>query len=139
MLHQFETNARVAPDHMPVGYYWYFRPQFDPAAQAEYFCNLIKDKKFSLPPVLDLETDGEAAYNNDLSEQRAKAVRQMLIAEYDFILPSMLEAVGYGEERPLFDNDSAENKALNRRIEVVVWWEDLEEPAESQQEEEVLR
>jgi len=56
--YQFETNAKIAPDYMPVGFYWYMRPQFDPAAQAEYFCNLIKDKKFSMPPVLDLEDTG---------------------------------------------------------------------------------
>jgi chemotaxis protein MotB len=59
----------------------------------------------------------------------------MLIAEYAFILPGMLEAVGYGEERPLFDNSTAENKALNRRIEVMVWWEDLEEREESDEPE----
>ncbi len=56
--YQFDRNSQVAPDYFPVGFYWYFRPQFDPAAQAEYFCNLIKDKKFLLPPVLDLEDDG---------------------------------------------------------------------------------
>lgn len=56
--YQFETNARIAPDYMPVGFYWYFRPQFDPVAQAEYFCNLIKDKRWKLPPVLDLEDEG---------------------------------------------------------------------------------
>ena len=56
--YQFDTNARIAPSFLPVGFYWYFRPQFDPAAQAEYFCNLIKDKPWKLPPVLDLETTG---------------------------------------------------------------------------------
>ena len=54
--YQFETNARIAHDYMPVGFYWYFRPQWDAAAQAEYFCNLIKDKRWLLPPVLDLES-----------------------------------------------------------------------------------
>lgn len=55
---QFETNARIAPDYMPVGFYWYFRPQHCAVDQAEYFCNLIKDKRWKLPPVLDLENDG---------------------------------------------------------------------------------
>jgi lysozyme len=54
--YQFETNARIAPDYMPVGFYWYFRPQWDAADQAEYFCNLIKDKRYLMPPVLDLES-----------------------------------------------------------------------------------
>jgi lysozyme len=43
---------------MPIGFYWYFRPQHCALDQAEYFCNLIKDKKYKLPPVLDLENDG---------------------------------------------------------------------------------
>lgn len=55
---QFETNARIAPDYMPIGFYWYFRPQHCAVDQAEYFCNLIKDKRYKLPPVLDLENDG---------------------------------------------------------------------------------
>jgi len=54
--YQFETNARIAPDYMPVGYYFYFRPQWPADEQAEYFCNLIKDKRQLLPPVLDLES-----------------------------------------------------------------------------------
>lgn len=56
--YQFETNARIAPEYMPIGFYWYFRPQFDPVKQANYFCNLIRDKRWRLPPVLDLETTG---------------------------------------------------------------------------------
>ncbi len=54
--------------------------------------------------------------------------------------PAMLEASRYGEERPRVDNDADMNKALNRRTEVVVWWEDLEErtenPAEDEEEKE---
>jgi lysozyme len=57
--YQFERNSSIAPDYMPVGYYFYFRPQFDARAQAGYFCNLIRDKRQSLPPVLDLENNGE--------------------------------------------------------------------------------
>ena len=48
-------------------------------------------------------------------------VRQYLIDNYEFIKPSMVEAKGYGEERPLVDNTTRENKTLNRRIEVIVW------------------
>jgi len=48
----------------------------------------------------------------------------------------MLEAKGCGEERPLYDNDTDENKSLNRRIEFVVWWEDLVERVDVEVEEE---
>ena len=63
-------------------------------------------------------------------------MRKRLISEYEFITPDMLEAKGYGEERPLYDNDTDENKSLNRRIEFVVWWEDLVECVDVEVEEE---
>jgi len=54
--YQFDRNSGIAPDYMPVGYYWYFRPQWCALDQAEYFCNLIRGKRYTLPPVLDLES-----------------------------------------------------------------------------------
>jgi GH25 family lysozyme M1 (1,4-beta-N-acetylmuramidase) len=57
--YQFERNSKIAPDYMPVGFYWFFRPQHDPIEQANYFCNLIRDKRWKLPPVLDLEHPGD--------------------------------------------------------------------------------
>ena len=54
--YQFDRNASIAPDYMPVGFYWYFRPQWCALDQAEYFCNLIRGKNYRLPPVLDLES-----------------------------------------------------------------------------------
>ena len=57
--YQFDRNSEIAPDYFPVGFYWYFRPNFDPIKQANYFCNLIRKKRYLLPPVIDLETDGE--------------------------------------------------------------------------------
>jgi lysozyme len=61
--YQFDRNARVAPEFFPIGFYWYFRPQHDPVKQAGYFCNLIRDKRYLLPPVLDLESTGGMAPN----------------------------------------------------------------------------
>ena len=65
--------------------------------------------------------DGTAEANQKLSENRAGLVRDFLVAEYDFITPNMVEGIGYGEERPIVENTTPENKALNRRIEVVIW------------------
>lgn len=56
--YQFERNTEIAPDFMPVGFYWYFRPNHDPIKQANYFCDLIRDKKRKLKPVLDWEFNG---------------------------------------------------------------------------------
>ena len=70
---QFERNAEIAPDFMPVGFYWYFRPQFNPEKQADYFCDLIREKDWKLPPVLDLEAAGELA-PVDVTESAASFV-----------------------------------------------------------------
>jgi OOP family OmpA-OmpF porin len=42
-----------------------------------------------------------------------------LVSEHG-IAASRLSAVGYGESRPLVDNNSSANKARNRRIEAEV-------------------
>jgi len=67
------------------------------------------------------DADGDEADNQELSEMRAQTVRQYLINTYKFISPGMIQAKGFGEARPLVNNDTPENKALNRRIEIVVW------------------
>ena len=66
------------------------------------------------------DADGDQTPNQLLSEKRAQAVKGAL--EQDHGIPQgMIEAVGYGEDRPLVNNETSENKALNRRIEVVIW------------------
>ena len=73
------------------------------------------------------DSDGEKVLNLDLSQRRAEAVRQALIADHDFIDDGLLDAVGYGESRPIADNVNEEGKAQNRRIEIVVVWENVEQ------------
>lgn len=58
---------------------------------------------------------GDAADNQKLSEERANAVRNYLIAQG--VPADQLVAVGYGQEEPIADNDTAEGRAQNRRIE----------------------
>lgn len=61
---------------------------------------------------------GSATYNQRLSERRANAVRQLLIERYN-IPAERVNAVGYGESRPLIEPEtSVEDAAKNRRIEV---------------------
>jgi len=55
---QFERNADLAPSVMPVGFYWYFRPNHDAYKQADYFYDLIKVEDYKLPPVIDIEDPG---------------------------------------------------------------------------------
>lgn len=59
---------------------------------------------------------GDTAYNRDLSQRRANAVQQYLIARG--VQVRALIATGYGAERPVADNSSAEGRAMNRRVEL---------------------
>jgi len=63
--------------------------------------------------------DGEAAYNQRLSEQRASAVAALL-TESAGIDSRRITSVGYGETRPLVDEESLAANAKNRRIEATI-------------------
>lgn len=59
---------------------------------------------------------GEDAYNLSLSERRAQSVVAWLTQ--NGIAASRLNAVGKGETTPVASNDTADGRALNRRVEV---------------------
>jgi outer membrane protein OmpA-like peptidoglycan-associated protein len=61
---------------------------------------------------------GKAKRNLTLSQRRARAVVTYLIDKG--IDAGRLEAVGYGEARPVAPNDTARNRAKNRRIELEI-------------------
>ncbi len=62
---------------------------------------------------------GDAAYNRNLSQRRAQAIADMLVA--DFGIPaSRVSAIGYGESRPVATNDTVEGRQRNRRVVGVV-------------------
>ncbi|UCD77833.1 MAG: flagellar motor protein MotB [Desulfobacterales bacterium] len=57
--------------------------------------------------------------NWDLSTARAVSVVKYFV-DVGKINPQRLSAVGYGESRPIVPNDSAANRARNRRVEIVL-------------------
>lgn len=61
---------------------------------------------------------GNAAYNQELSEKRARAVHDYLVAAG--VPAERLQAKGYGQTKPLSPNDSEENRQRNRRIEFLI-------------------
>jgi OmpA-OmpF porin, OOP family len=61
---------------------------------------------------------GGARSNQRLSEQRAKSVVDYLTAKG--VDPARIHSAGFGESRPVVPNDSAANRAKNRRIEFKV-------------------
>ncbi len=61
---------------------------------------------------------GSEALNQNLSQKRAESVRSYLLNKG--IAANKLTAKGYGEAKPIASNDSAEGRAENRRVELVI-------------------
>lgn len=59
-------------------------------------------------------SDGADKYNQWLSERRAQSVASALIDKG--IAKERVSSVGYGESQPVATNDTAEGRALNRRV-----------------------
>jgi outer membrane protein OmpA-like peptidoglycan-associated protein len=64
------------------------------------------------------DSQGKSGDNQTLSVHRANAVRDFLVKHE--IAADRITSQGYGEDRSLGDNDSAEGRADNRRVEIVV-------------------
>lgn len=61
---------------------------------------------------------GSEAYNQGLSERRAKSVYNYLISKG--IAAERMTTVGYGETRPAYSNATEEGRSKNRRVEVII-------------------
>jgi outer membrane protein OmpA-like peptidoglycan-associated protein len=64
------------------------------------------------------DSQGPAAYNQELSQRRAQVVRDYLVTRG--IASDRITAQGFGPTRSIADNASAEGRANNRRVEIVV-------------------
>ncbi|NDV26643.1 OmpA family protein [Desulfovibrio sp. JC010] len=64
------------------------------------------------------DSSGSEAYNQGLSERRARAVADWLAA--NGVAPERLQVKGYGELNPKYDNKTKEGRKLNRRVEIDV-------------------
>jgi OmpA-OmpF porin, OOP family len=63
------------------------------------------------------DNKGSAKYNKDLSNRRAASVRKYLVSHG--VPADRLTSMGYGFDRPLVDNTTEQNRALNRRVQFV--------------------
>jgi OOP family OmpA-OmpF porin len=64
------------------------------------------------------DNTGEAAYNLDLSQRRAEAVRDYLVGRG--VPAGQLSARGYGETSPVANNSTRAGRERNRRVELIV-------------------
>ena len=93
-----------------------------PAAQAKLteVANALTQNNPSATIVVEGHTDsqGSQSFNLDLSQRRAQAVRDYLASHG--VAPDRIRAEGLGFTRPIADNKTAEGRANNRRVEIVV-------------------
>lgn len=64
------------------------------------------------------DSQGSDAVNQPLSLARATAVRDYLVSRG--VASEKISAIGLGSTRPLVDNKTAENRANNRRVEIII-------------------
>ena len=62
---------------------------------------------------------GSDAYNQRLSEDRAKSVANFLTNKK--VNPARLDIIGFGEKNPIADNKSKQGRNLNRRVEITLF------------------
>jgi len=92
----------------------------------EYF-SLLKKVQQSIKEfpenhiLLEGHTDsrGVPSKNKRLSEDRAKAVREYIIANIE-IGREQITAIGYGDTKPVASNKTSEGRELNRRIDIII-------------------
>ncbi len=94
--------------------------------EPEYFSLLSKvQHAIQIFPDYNISVEGHTdaigndSYNQKLSTNRAKAVREYLIASMG-LNAGQITAMGFGENKPIASNDSEEGRAKNRRIDIVL-------------------
>ncbi len=76
----------------------------------------------TLNALIEGHTDdvGDDAANMTLSQQRADAIKAYLVSK--LIEDARLTAKGYGETQPIAKNDTEEGKAMNRRVDIKLYY-----------------
>lgn len=77
---------------------------------------LMENKEIEAEIIGHTDADGDAKANRILSQKRAEAVRQYLIR--NGVEAKRVKATGKGESEPVTANNTAEGRAMNRRVEV---------------------
>ena len=80
--------------------------------------NLLAYPNSTIQVIGHTDNEGEASYNQTLSERRANAVADVLMAEG--VPFGRIDAIGRGESQPVPSNLTPEGRAQNRRVEIVI-------------------
>lgn len=76
---------------------------------------LIQQSKMKIQIAGHTDNKGSESYNQKLSENRANTVYKYLIEQG--VSPKRLDYKGFGEQKPITENDTEEGRAENRRVE----------------------
>ena len=73
------------------------------------------------PIVVEGHTDSQGGDSSNLilSQDRADAVKQYLVTNFGRN-PERISSIGYGEARPVASNETADGRARNRRIDLII-------------------
>lgn len=90
-------------------------------AALDAFADLISSEEKSVYIEIQGHTDsqGNESYNLGLGQRRAESVRRYLNSAHGFPLHRM-SVISYGQREPIATNDTAEGRAQNRRVALVV-------------------
>ncbi len=80
----------------------------------EYSDYLINSNTSKVIIEAHTDSDGTEAYNLQLSKKRAASAKTKLMEMG--VISTQIDAIGYGEAKPLVPNTSASNKQQNRRV-----------------------
>lgn len=64
------------------------------------------------------DSEGDAAFNFDLSQRRAQSVSSVLINAG--VAPQRIRSIGRGEDQPVASNATSQGRQLNRRVEIII-------------------
>lgn len=90
-------------------------------AALDQMVSQVKSQKAAIWVEIEGHTDnvGEAAYNMQLGLARAEAVKRYLYEQHQVPLHKM-NAISFGEEKPVQDNKTRANRSQNRRVVIKV-------------------
>jgi len=108
---------RLKAMHFPVGKSVIMPDNYNLLSKVQKAIRTFDDPRV----IVEGHTDatGSDEVNMLLSQQRAEAVREYMIANQT-LPPDSISAVGYGSERPLASNATAAGRAINRRIDILI-------------------
>jgi outer membrane protein OmpA-like peptidoglycan-associated protein len=81
---------------------------------------LYDNPKFKLKISGHTDSYGEASFNLKLSKERARIIRDYMV-DFAKVAPERVEWEGYGSTKPIVEEITEEDKALNRRVEFEIY------------------